>query len=125
MTKSQKRGLFVVVTVITIAALVWIEFDTHLIGRWVASTIYDNRANFLSCDELPDLSDVKSLMEQHNQLIQEIKNIDPENIEITIDNSCPGKGRLVIYYPSHNVRTQIEELLGDSFFGIPWKGINR
>lgn len=125
MTKSQKRGLFVVVTVITIAALIWIEFDTHLIGRWVANTIYDNRANFLSCDELPVLSEVKSVMEQHNQVIQEIKNIDSENIEITIDISCPGKGSLVIYYPSHNDRTQIEELLGDSFFGIPYAGINQ
>lgn len=97
----------------------------HFFGIWIASTIYDNRAIFLSCDELPDLSDVKSVMEQHNQVIEEIKNIDPENIEITIDNSCPGKGSLIIYYPSHNDRTQIEELLGDSFFGIPWKGINR
>ena len=125
MTKSQKRGLFVVVTVFILAAFVWIEADAHLIGRWVASTIYDNRAIFISCDELPDLSDVKSVMAQHNQVIQEIKNIDPENIVITIDNSCPGKGSLVIYYPSHNDRTQIEKLLGDSFFGIPWKGINR
>ncbi len=83
-TKSHKRAFFVVVTVIIITALVWIELDTHLIGRWLASTIYDNRANFLSCDELPALSEVKSVMEQHNQVILEIKNINPENIEITI-----------------------------------------
>jgi hypothetical protein len=114
-----------VVTVFILAALILAETTKHFFGRWIASTIYDNRAIFLSCDELPDLSDVKSEMEQHNQVIQEIKNIDPENIEITIDNSCPGKGSLIIYYPSHNDRTQIEELLGDSFFGIPWKGINR
>ena len=125
MTKSQKRWLFVVVTVFILAALILAETTKHFLGRWIASTIYDNRAIFLSCDELPDLSDVKSVMEQHNQVIEEIKNIDPENIEITIDNSCPGKGSLIIYYPSHNDRTQIEELLGDSFFGIPWKGINR
>ena len=125
MTKSQKRGLFVVVTVFILASLLWVESTNHILGRWIAGTIYDNRAIFLSCDELPDLSDVKSIMEQHNQVIQEIKNIDPENIEITIDNSCPGKGSLVIYYPSHNDRTQIEELLGVSFFGIPYKGINR
>lgn len=125
MTKSQKRGLFVVVTVFILAALLWVESTNHFVGRWIASTLYDNHASFMSCDELPDLSDVKSVMEQHNQVIEEIKNIDPENIEITIDNSCPGKGSLVIYYPSHHDRTQIEELLGDSFFGIPWEGINR
>ena len=83
MTKSQKRWLFVVVTVFILAALILAETTKHFFGIWIASTIYDNRAIFLSCDELPDLSDVKSVMEQHNQVIQEIKNIDPENIEIT------------------------------------------
>ena len=125
MTKSQKIGLLVVVTVVIIGAIVWIESDIHLIGRWISSAVYDNRQNYLSCVELPALSEVKSVMEQHNLVIQEIKNIDPENIEITIDTSCPGKGSLVINYPSHNDRTQIEELLGDTFFGIPYAGINR
>jgi len=43
MTKPQKRAFFVVVTVITIAALVWIEFDTHLIYLFQKPVIYDER----------------------------------------------------------------------------------
>jgi hypothetical protein len=124
MTKPQKRVLFVAVTAITIAALVWIEFDTHLIGRWFASTIYDNHANFLDCAELPSLSAVEQVVSEPQDLIQQIMDIRPDFINVTIDQSCPGKGILVIEYASHADRIQIEELIGDTFLGISWKGIN-
>ena len=63
-------------------------------------------------------------MEEHKEVIQQIETIDPGFIMVYIDSSCPGKGSLVIEYPSHADRLQIEELIGDTFFGIPWKGIN-
>lgn len=124
MTKSQKRGLFVVVTVFTLAALLWVESTNHIVGRWVASTIYDNHPNFLSCAELPSLSSVEQVMAQHQDVIQQIVDIRPDFIIARIDPSCPGKGILVIEYASHADRIQIEELIGDTFFGIPWKGMN-
>lgn len=125
MVGSKKTKWLLVLILIVLAAVIWLEVDTHFVQQWVASAVYDNRVNFLSCEELPALSEVQRALEQHPEVVQAIKNIDPENIEITIDSSCPEKGSLVIYYPSHNDRIQIEELLGDSFFGIPYQGINR
>lgn len=124
MTRSQKRGLFVVVTVFILAALLWVESTNHILGRWIAGTLYDNHANFMSCAELPSLSSVEQAMSEHQDLIQQIVDIRPDFINITIDSSCRGKGILVIEYASHADRIQIEKLIGDTFFGIPWKGIN-
>ncbi len=124
MTKSYKGGGIVLGAMIILAALVWVESNNHLIGRWVASTLYDNHPNFLSCAELPSLSSVEQVMAEHQDVIQQIVNIRPDFIIARIDPSCPGKGILVIEYASHADRIQIEELIGDTFFGIPWKGIN-
>jgi hypothetical protein len=37
---------------------------------------------------------------------------------------CPGRGVLTIEYPSHRDRVRIEELLGGTFYGVPYKGVN-
>ena len=124
MTKLQRIGVFIVVTVVILAALLWTESTNHIIGKWFTSTIYDNHPNFLSCAELPSLSSVEQVMAEHQDVIQQIVNIRPDFIIARIDPSCPGKGILVIEYASHADRIQIEELIGDTFFGIPWKGIN-
>ena len=39
-------------------------------------------------------------------------------------HTCPEKYFLVIEYPSHANREQIEALIGDTFFGVPWEGRN-
>ncbi len=124
MTKTYKGGGIVLGAMIILAALVWVESTNHLIGRWVASTLYDNHPSFLSCAELPPLSSVEKVMSEHQDVIQQIVDIRPDFINVSIDPSCPGKGILVIVYASHADRIQIEELIGDTFFGIPWKGIN-
>lgn len=124
MAKSTKGGRIILGVVILLAALLWAESTNHILGRWVASTIYDDHANFLSCAELPSLASVEQVMSEHQDLIRQIVAIRPELINVSIDPSCPGKGILVIEYASHADRMQIEALIGDTFFGIPWKGIN-
>lgn len=101
-----------------------IEADTHFIQEIIAGVVYDNRINNLGCEELPPLSDVERIMEEHKEVIQQIEAIDPGFIIVYIDSSCPGKGSLVIEYPSHADRLRIQELIGNTFFGVPWKGIN-
>jgi len=124
MEKSRKTGLIIGVGVIVIVALVIVELTTHVIGKWVNSTVYDNRVHYVSCEKLPVLSEVEILMEEHQDVIQQIEAIDPGFIRVYISTPCPGKGSLVIEYASHEDRLQIEALIGDTFFGVPWKGIN-
>lgn len=124
MSKSHKIGLLLVVILIILVAFVWIEAETHFIQELISSAVYDNKMDYISCEELPPLSEVQRIMEDQKGVIQQIESIDPGLILVYIDSSCPGKGSLVIEYPSHADRLQIEELIGNTFFGIPWKGIN-
>ncbi|MCG2786578.1 MAG: hypothetical protein L6461_15915, partial [Anaerolineae bacterium] len=63
--------------------------------------------------------------EEYQNLIQEIEQVNPGFIFVSIKSPCPGKGEILIEYPSHQNRLQIEELIGDeTFFGIPYRGIN-
>ncbi|MDP2966725.1 MAG: hypothetical protein Q8N39_11940, partial [Pelolinea sp.] len=73
---------------------------------------------------MPKVSEVEQIVEEHQEVIQEIENINPGFIKVYIDSFCPGRGSLVIEYPSHEDRLRIEEILGDTFFGVPYKGIN-
>ena len=125
MSKPKKLGLLLLSGIILIAILVWIESYTHLIHDWTASVLYDNHVNNLSCQELPNLAETEQIVEEHQEVIQQIKNIRPNFIRVYIDSSsCSGKGILVIEYASHEDRLLIEEIVGETFFGVPWKGIN-
>lgn len=124
MEKSRKTGLIIGGMVIVIVALVIVELTTHVIGKWVNSTVYDNRVHYVSCEKLPALSEVENLMAEHQDVIRQIEDIHPGVIRVYVSTPCPGKGSLVIEYASHEDRMQIEALIGDTFFGVPWKGIN-
>jgi len=123
MTKSRKIGLLLVVILIILVAVVWIEAETHFLQNYISSAVYDNKIIYL-CEELPPLSEVERIVEENKEVIRQVESIDPGFISVYIDSSCPGKGSLVIEYPSHADRLRIEELIGDTFFGVPWKGIN-
>lgn len=101
------------------------EYQTKSIRKTIADVIYDNREHYLSCEELPALSEVEQVVEEHQNLIQEIEQVNPGFIFVSIISLCPGKGEIFIEYPSHQNRLQIEELIGDeTFFGVPYRGIN-
>jgi hypothetical protein len=123
MTKSRKIGLLLVVILIILVAVVWIEAETHFLQNYISSAVYDNKIIYL-CEELPPLSEVERIVEENKEVIRQVESIDPGFISVYIDSSCPGKGSLVIEYPSHADRLRIDELIGDTFFGVPWKGIN-
>jgi len=123
MTKSRKIRLLLVVILIILVAVVWIEAETHFLQNYISSAVYDNKIIYL-CEELPPLSEVERIVEENKEVIRQVESIDPGFISVYIDSSCPGKGSLVIEYPSHADRLRIEELIGDTFFGVPWKGIN-
>ena len=119
-----KTGLLVMAIVIAIG--IGFEYKTHFIKETVTDFIYDNREHYLSCDELPTLPEVEQVIEERQSLIREIEKVNPGLILVSINSPCPGKGEIVIEYPSHQDRLRIEELIGEeTFFGIPYRGINR
>jgi len=109
-------------SVVKIALLVIIIVFT--VGIIVA--VYDSRLHNVKCEKLPTLDEVEQIVKEHQDLINDIENVNPGFIRIYIDSysSCPGKGVLVVEYASNQDRLRIKELIGDTFFGVPLKLIN-
>lgn len=129
MVKSKKARIIWTVFIILILSLVVIETQTHFIRRWISDVVYDNRVPYLRCEDLPEIAEVEQTIEVHQDVIKEIEAVHPGFIRVTIGSTvnhkdCPGRGYLVIEYASHADRMQIEALIGETFFGIPWMGLN-
>ncbi len=126
MKKTNAGRIIVIIVLVLVGVLICAEMGTHFIQKWISNVLYDNRVPYLSCEEMPELADIEQTVAAHQDVIEQIEGIDPGFIRVYISDSeaCPEKGILVIEYASHANREQIEALIGDTFFGIPWKGLN-
>lgn len=85
--------------------------------------------NTVDCAELPAVVEVEEAMQDHAELIEQIKQVNPEHIHLSIvsPRECPDKGYLVIAYATNQNKAAIQELLEKEqgvthkqFFGIPY-----
>ena len=92
----------------------------------VDDLIYDSKHHYLSCDELPTSEEVARVFSEHQEAAQKIKQVNPGFVMVHIDDfTCPSSSDIVITYPSHRDRVEIEKIInGDTFFGIPYRLIN-
>jgi hypothetical protein len=126
MIRSGKRGLLLALLILALLAVL-IEARWHVLQRFIASAVYDNIPLTASCAELPTLEALQRLVEEHRATVQAVENIHPGLIFVRVSDAgaaCPGKGYLSIEYPSHQDRVRIEELLGPTFYGVPYRGTN-
>lgn len=73
----------------------------------------------VDCEDLPTLNEVQNIVEKNRQTIAEIEKL---NGWLTLDSErCPGKADVTIYYSSITQRAQIREMLGKTFFGVPYQ----
>ena len=124
----MKKGMITISSVVLIVvALFLIENSTHFLRRIIDYAFYDNYHHYLRCDELPPLEEVQNKVTSHQSTKETIENLDLNSVFFQIDStSCPGKGSIVISYPSNAIRKQIEDILGGkSFYGIPITLINQ
>ena len=76
----------------------------------------------LPCDKLPTLQEANHILAQHEDVKKQV-----EEIFYTMDMDtfrCPGKMELVINYQTGLDRAKIKNLIGNSFFGIPYRMSN-
>lgn len=85
--------------------------------------ILDNREHGLPCEALPTPDEVKQVLTEHPDLVQEIEAVHPGYVTVEIDElTCPDRADIVIYYPSHQDREKIEAILqSNTFFGVPYR----
>ncbi len=75
------------------------------------------------CEELPTVEYVEKVVSEHNDTWMQIAKISVG--WVSIDRTrCPGKADIVIYYAGETDRKKIKKLIGDDFFGVPYRLYN-
>ncbi len=121
---SPHSKIFVLgIIVFLIIIVATIESQTKFVRRLYDNIVMDNKNHYLSCDKLPSVNEVTSVVEKHRDTIEQIEQIDPGHAGVEVDSlSCPGKADIVIWYASHEDRIKIEQLINNkTFFGIPYR----
>jgi hypothetical protein len=127
--KNWKKPLIIVLAAFMLLCLgvTVAEVQTKYLRRIIDNVIYDNRNHYLSCEQLPTVSEVLQVVEKHQDLIQEIEGVKPGFVGMEIDtSSCSGKADIVFWYGGHQDRAVIESIIHDeTFFGVPYRLNNR
>ena len=93
----------------------------NLLGRLYNDIVLDNYDHFLPCERLPASTDVYRIVEEHEDLVEAIKEVHAGHIFVEIDDrTCAGRADIIISYATHRDRLALEEILGGrTFFGVP------
>jgi hypothetical protein len=99
----------------------------NLLGKLYNDIVLDNYDHFLPCEKLPTSTEVKRIVDEHEDVVRAIKEVNPGHIFVEVDDhTCPGRADIIISYATHKDRLAIEEILGGRiFFGVPcrWRNI--
>ena len=122
---DEKSSKFVFTALILILCVgIWIlEVQTKFFRKLYDEVILDNRNHYLSCEQLPSESEVRRVMEAHQDVIVRIEQINPGFVGVEMDTStCPGKADIIFWYGTHQDRLQIESIIADdTFYSIPYR----
>jgi len=121
---------FVILSVLVICGgILLAEAQTKFTRRWIDNVLYDNRKHYLPCTELPLVSEVEKIVQEHQDVIQQIEAVNPGLVGIEINTYTCGaeqKADITFWYASHRDRVAIEQIIGDDrFFGVPYNLNNR
>lgn len=70
------------------------------------------------------MSQAEQIYNEHLDTVEQIENISPGYVFVSLVERCLGKGEVEIYYDTNSTRNQIKDLIGDTFFGIPYVMFN-
>ena len=123
--KNSTRSLLAVLALILILCMgIWIlEAQTKILRKTYDEVILDNRNHYLSCDQLPSESEVRQVIETHQDVIAKIEQINPGFVGVEVDTStCPGRADILFWYGTHQDRLLIESIIADDvFYDIPYR----
>ncbi len=128
MKSNLRKSIYLLIigVVLICAAIIIVEAHSKLLQRAYDNYVLDNRNHYLSCQDLPTETEAERIVEQHHDLIQQIRAVAPGLVGVEIETACSGKADLLIWYGTHQQRLAIEKIIGgDTFFGIPYRLQNR
>jgi len=124
MKKSGGPVLAVLVLILILCIGIWIlEAQTKILRKTYDEVILDNRNHYLSCEQLPSESEVRQVIEAHQDVIAKIEQINPGFVGVEVDTStCPGRADILFWYGTHQDRLLIESIISDDvFYDIPYR----
>lgn len=100
--------------------------QTRALARLYDNLVLDNRNHYLPCNKLPTRLEVEKVVEAQQETIHKILAVNPGLVGVEVQEVCPGRADIVIWYASHANRLAIEKIIGgETFFGIPYRLENR
>jgi len=125
MPRSRKAGVVggILVSLVCCVGIVLVLASTDFAPGLYNNLVLDNQEHYLECEELPLLSEVERVVEEHPDVVEDIKGVKPGFVYLEIDStSCPDKADIVISYGTHQDRLAIEAIIvDDTFFGVPYR----
>jgi hypothetical protein len=128
MKTSAKFVSAVLALMLILCVGIWtLELQTKFFRKAYDEIILDNRNHYLSCEQLPLESEVRRVMEAHQDMITRIEQINPGLVGVEMDTStCPSKADIIFWYGTHQDRLLIESIIADdTFYGIPYRLVNQ
>lgn len=130
MNRKQKVTLLVgtaSLILITCVIFLLIETQTKVVRRWIDNIIYDNQNHYLPCEQLPLVSEVEKIVQEHQGIIQQIEAVNPGQVGIEVNTCGTGQNAdITFWYATHKDRVAIEQIIGnETFFGVPYNLNNR
>ena len=148
-TKPVPVSTMLIKIVLLLLVMLILEMQFHLIGKTVDNLVYDNKNHYIACKNLPKITVIEATIQAHEDVAKKIiKEVgrkyhksevipqwqeggiltDGTDIHVSFSYSLPsecegtGRGDILITYPTHKDRVQIEQIINsDTFFGIPYR----
>lgn len=122
MMRNRTKPLLLAIMVILCLGAFILEAQTKIIRRAIDDTVYDSRNHYLPCEKLPTETEVRKVVDEHKEIIQQIERVNPGGAGVEIDTSCPRKAHLVIWHASHQNRLAMMKVIaGEVFYAVPYR----
>lgn len=127
MVEKSPKFAFTVLILVLCTGILILEVQTKIFRKLYDEVILDNRNHYLTCEQLPLETDVRRVMEAHQDIIAKIELINPGFVGVEMDTStCPGKADIIFWYGTHQDRLLIESIIADdTFYGVPYRLVNQ
>ena len=125
-TRTLIISLVVLFAIVCCLGTLFALVQTKALARLYDNLVLDNRHHYLPCEKLPYRADVEQVLAEHQEEIRKILAVNPDRVGVEVQEVCPGRADIVIWYASHANRLAIEKIIGgDTFFGVPYRLENR
>ena len=126
---KRRRVVLTILAGVLVAGLdgAWLNRDA--LKTAALSAIYEsagNRYHNVSCRELPTREEVVAIVSAHSDVVRRIENVNPGFVRFSVSSqpSCSEKADILIDFASKQDSEEIQLIIGDTFFGVPYRMTN-